>query len=303
MRRLADVLKEKTIPFRTGVPAATLCTFRIGGTADIVIEPRCVGELIEAVRCCLSLELPFAVIGRGSNLLFDDGQIHVVLIRTVALDTVRFFEGEVQALSGVSLARLAHLCAEQGSEALSFAAGIPGTLGGAVVMNAGAHGKSVGELVRSVVAYDFGADRVKTLFNHQLNYSYRNSVFQEKNMLVLSASLALGARCEPMDAMSKIHLLAVKRKATQPLDLPSAGSAFRRPAPDIALSRIMDELGLKGMRVGDAAVSQKHAGFIVNLGNAKAADVRELMLQIQNIVEKERGIRPQPELRFIPTEQ
>ena len=122
-------------------------------------------------------------------------------------------------------------------------------------------------------------------------------------MLVLSANLALGPRCDTTDAIAKIRMLAAKRKATQPLDLPSAGSAFRRPAPDVALSKIMDELGLKGMRVGDAAVSQKHAGFIVNLGNAKAADVRELMLQIQNIVEKERGIRPQPELRFIPTEQ
>ncbi len=301
MRRLADVLKEKTIPFRTGVMTATLCTFRIGGRADMVIEPRCVGELIEAIRCCTGLGLPFAVIGKGSNLLFDDGETHTALIRTVALDTVRFFDGELEALCGVSLARLAHLCAKKGSDALSFAAGIPGTLGGAAVMNAGAHGKAIGELVKSVVAYDLESDRIKTLFNHQLNYSYRKSVFQSENMFILSARLSVGSHCDPCDALAKIRHFAEIRRATQPLDLPSAGSVFRRPAPGILLSKIMDELGLKGMRVGDAAVSQKHAGFIVNLGNARAADVKKLILQIQNIVEKERGIRPQPELCFIPT--
>ncbi len=280
---------------------ATLCTFRIGGRADMVIEPRCVGELIESVRCCILLDLPFAVIGKGSNVLFDDGEIHTVLIRTAALDTVRFFDAEVEALCGVSLARLAHQCAKKGTDELCFAAGIPGTLGGALVMNAGAHGAALGDLVKSVRVYDFCSDKIKTLFNHELNYSYRKSVFQSRGMLVLSAKLSLNFCCEPCDAMAKIQVLGASRKATQPLDFPSAGSAFRRPGPSLPLSKIMDELGLKGMRVGDAAVSEKHAGFIVNLGNACASDVKKLMLQIQNILEKERGIRPQPELRFIPT--
>ncbi len=297
---LTEVLEQKDIPYRTGVLTATISTFRIGGRASLLIEPRCTGELIQAVQLCERMQLPFAVIGQGSNILFDDSEINTVLIRTLALDAIRVDGSEIHAACGASLMRLSNLAAARGLVGLCFAAGIPGTVGGGAFMNAGAEGHALSDVIKSVQFFSLESNKVQTLFAHQLNYSYRNSDFQNEKRVILSVTLALGEGGDPLLLQHEIEMLRAKRKAAQPLHQPSAGSVFRRPAPDIPLSKIIDELGLKGVRVGDAAVSEKHAGFIVNLGNARAADVKELISQIQNIVEKERGIRPRVELRFIP---
>lgn len=288
---------------RESVSTATLCTFRIGGVAALVALPRCKNELISAVRLARAHHTPFAVIGRGSNVLFGDGDIETVLISTRAIDGTRYTKSGVIADCGVPLAALSLATARRGFDDLSFACGIPGTLGGALLMNAGAHGHSISETVRSVQVYLCEKDDIETWFNDQLNYSYRNSVFQSKGAVILSAELAFQKNAAVVEILARIYALRTKRAQTQPTDLPSAGSTFKRTDPNVPISRVLDELGLKGLRVGGASVSQKHAGFIVNDGGATAKDVKSLIELIQNIVEKERGIRPQPELRFIPTDE
>lgn len=299
-----EVLRARKITHRRFVSTATLCSFRIGGAAATVVEPSCLGELTEAVSLCRQMEKPFAVIGGGTNLLFDDAPINVVLIRTTSLCGVRFLGGgRVKALCGTPLPQLASLCAARGLGGLSFAAGIPGTLGGALFMNAGANGKEMANVVRSVKYYDPTADQITTLFNQELSYSYRNSVFQSNFGVILSAELDLAPMRPCAEIFAEMKALSAKRRASQPLEFPSAGSIFRRPSPAVPLSKLLDGLGLKGKRIGGAAVSEKHAGFIVNLGGATARDVRALILEIQNLVEGECGIRPIPEIRFIPSQQ
>ncbi len=293
--------KARKLPFRENVSTATLSTFRIGGVAACVAEPCCVGELVEAIRLCIGNGTPYAVIGRGSNILFGDDRIETVLIRTVRLDAVRLLpQGRIHALCGASLPAVSALAAREGLGGLAFACGIPGTVGGAVFMNAGAHGASVGDVLESVEIYDPTVDKIETLVHEKKSENYRFSEYQSKNSVILSATLHLRESEAPAEIWAEMKRLNERRRTTQPLEFPSAGSVFRRPAPHVPLSRILDELGLKGKRVGQAAVSQKHAGFIVNLGGATAREVQALILEIQNITEREKGFRPKTEIRFIP---
>ena len=166
-------------------------------------------------------------------------------------------------------------------------------------MNAGAHGKDLGSLVKWVEVLYPKTGEIRTLFNKELSYSYRNSVFQHENILALRACLTL---CDPLDfnaVRAQMRALLAHRKATQPIHLPSAGSVFKRASGDISIGKILDELGLKGMRCGNAAVSEKHAGFIVNLGGATASDVCALIDRIKGIVKKEKGFEPITEIRFV----
>ncbi len=243
---------------------------------------------------------PYALLGRGSNVLFDDGMMPIALVRTTTIDAVRFIENGVLADCGASLISLSYLAARRGFADLDFCCGIPGTLGGALVMNAGAYTKSISQLVRSVRVLWPLTGEIRTLYHDELDFSYRNSLFQHGNVILLDAMLSFSETENPSEIHSRMRAMNEKRRVTQPLEFPSAGSVFRRPSPDVPVSRMLDELGCKGMRVGGAAVSEKHAGFIVNVGGATSADVKALILRLQNILEKERGIRPQTELRFIP---
>jgi UDP-N-acetylmuramate dehydrogenase len=266
-----------------------------------VIDPCCTGELIEAVTLCEHWSLPYAVIGLGSNILFGDQDIETVLIRTSGLDAVKCFpDGRIHALCGVSLGRLACLAAREGLRGLCFAAGIPGSIGGAVFMNAGTHAGEMSNVVECVDAFFPKTGEIKTLFNQELSFSYRKSRFQSENAVLIAATLQLIPGADPTELFGEMRELGLARKVKQPLDLPSIGSVFRRPSPDIAVSKIIDELGFKGKRIGGAEVSQKHAGFIVNVGGATARDVQTLIAEIQNTVEREKGFRPIPEIRFIP---
>lgn len=301
-RGVKDVLKERGISFEENVCTATLSTFRIGGRASLLITPLCQNEFLEALRICRDFHYPYAVIGKGSNVLFADQDFKMALVCTKNLNTVRFFEGDAIVDCGVSLSAFSALCARRGFADCAALSGIPGTLGGALFMNAGAHGKEISQLVESVTVYSPCEGKIKTYFAKELNYSYRNSRFQTENEVILRAYLALKSREEPDKIFEKIRDLNQKRRRTQPLDLPSAGSVFRRPSPDMPIGKIIDELGLKGYAIGGAAVSEKHAGFIVNRGGASAGDVKELIRFLQDKIEKERGVRPQTEVRFIPTE-
>ena len=301
-RRVFDVLKERGVAVRENVPTAPLCTIKIGGSVALFIEPICKNELVDTILLLKNMGYPYALIGKGSNVVFDDGTIPIALIRTTALNATRLHGNVLSADCGASLFSLACLAARGGFSDLDFCCGIPGTLGGALVMNAGAYGKCLAQYVHAVRVLLPRTGEIKTLFRDELAFSYRNSVFQSEDMVALDAELSLFDHDDPGEVFSRMRALNAKRRQTQPLEFPSAGSVFRRPFPNVPISRMLDELGCKGMRIGGAAVSQKHAGFIVNLGGATAADVKALILCLQNKLEKERGIRPRSEWRFIPEE-
>ena len=296
---LARILKEKDIPFAEHAPTAPLSTLRIGGTCRYLVRPRCMGELIEALAAIRQTGLPFLVVGRGSNLLFEDGEAPVAVLLTTAVNAVkREGAGDFIADCGATLSALSLMTARLGFTDLTFACGIPGTVGGGVLMNAGAHGNCLGDVVKSVTALDISTNKITTFFNEQLAFSYRNSVFQDGKWVILRTCLACHTIVEPTAALRERRALLTRRAATQPLDLPSAGSAFRRPAEGFALGRLFEELGLKGLAVGGAMVSKKHAGFIVNTGAATARDVRALIAKIRDITEEKCGFRPEPEIQF-----
>jgi UDP-N-acetylmuramate dehydrogenase len=300
---ISDVLNKRGVAHRAGVLTATLCTFRIGGVAAALIEPVCIQELIRAVDVCRAEGLPYVVIGRGSNILFDDGVIDLVLIRTTQLSGIRqISENEVRVLGGTALTAACYSVAKKGLSGLEFAWGIPGTVGGAVFMNAGAGGRSMEDVVATADIYDVEKRKIRTLINLELGFSYRFSNIQRNKAILLSANLHIQERKEPQVILAKMYEFAKHRRLTQPLDLPSAGSAFKRHCAQKPLSRELDRLGLKGLAVGGACVSEKHAGFIVNRGGATASDVRRLISIIQDTVKKDMGFEPKPELRFIPEE-
>ena len=299
MRAPENELKEADVPYRVNVSGASLCTFRIGGTVALVIEPRCRGELLHAVSLCQAARVPFEILGNGSNVLFEDGYLHLAVIRTTALDQIRVLPDGICVGCGVSLPYLCYFAARRGMSGLQAFCGIPGTLGGALAMNAGAHGKQISGLVRSVEILDLNTLKITTCIDFKKNASYRKHGFCGENTLFLSAELELSERAEPSEILAEMQRLRALRKATQPLDLPSAGCVFKRPLPDLPIGRFLDELGCKGMRVGGVEVSQKHAAFIVNRGGADAADVKKLMLEIQKKAEKERGMLLESEIRII----
>ena len=283
MRALEQRLKEKDIPFRTDVSAKQLCTFRIGGTVALVIAPRCEGELCVAVALCREGGYPFEILGNGSNILFEDGYLSLVVIRTTALNNIRVLHEGIRAGCGASLPRICAIAAAQGLAGIEALCGIPGTLGGALAMNAGAHEKEIAEHVKCVKKLNLDTGEIKTDFNIQKNALYRNIGFQHKNALFLGVELALVGGTDPQGLLAEIRRLKSLRRAAQPLEFPNAGCVFKRPCEGLPIGRFLDELGCKGMRVGGAEVSQKHAAFIVNRGDASASDVKELMQEIQKV--------------------
>jgi len=299
VRALAKRLKERDIPYRVDVSAKTLCTFRIGGTLALVIEPRCEWELCEAIALCRKGSIPFEILGNGSNVLFEDGYLSLAVIRTAALDVIRILPNGILAGSGVPLPRLCAVAAQNGLDGLQFACGIPATLGGALAMNAGAHGRSISDVVKKVKLVDTKTGEIRTDIHFEKNASYRNCGYEKKNTVFLNAELSLKADADPQALLAQIRHLKAQRKAVQPVEVPSAGCVFKRPHPDLPIGKLLDELGCKGMRVGGAEVSEKHAAFIVNTGGACAADVKVLMGNIQKIAKKERGMILSSEIGII----
>ena len=276
---------------------------RVGGTVGAVVEPLCTNELIEAVLACKEENLPFAIVGRGSNTIFGDHPEEFVVIRSIGVDALRISAGgRIRAGCGTSLSALCLCAAREGLAGLSFASGIPGTVGGGVLMNAGAYEGSLADVIETVTVFDIESGKIRTLFNNELSFSYRYCDLQQKRAVILSAVLHLPHKAEPGEIFAEMRAVAERRRCSQPLDLPNAGSVFRRSDPNVPLSKMLDHLGLKGMTVGGARVSEKHAGFIVNAGGATAQDVRTLIQSIQAIVKKECGFLPIPEVRFIPEE-
>ena len=283
---------------RLDEPMKNHTSFKIGGSAAAMFFPGSGDELSALYRTAFKHGISPLVIGNGTNLLVEDGRLDIIVIKTHGgLNGIeRTGERELTAACGVTLARLAVFAQEHGLSGLEFAHGIPGTLGGAVIMNAGAYGGEMRDVVvRTVSLLPDGTEKVTDGQTH--DFSYRHSRFSDTGETVVRAVLRLESG-DKLEIKEKMDTLAKKRRDSQPLNLPSAGSTFKRPAGGYAAA-LIDEAGLKGFAVGGAAVSKKHAGFIVNRGGATFSDVMDVMEHVSETVYTRTGIRLEPEVKII----
>ena len=272
-------------------------TFRVGGPADIFLTPSA-EELPAVLSVCREERVPVTVIGNGSNLLVGDQGIRGVVIcigsgmRGIRVDGEKIF-----LEAGVTLAAAAQQAAKAGLTGLEFASGIPGTFGGAVVMNAGAYGGEMKDVIVSVRVISEDGE-ILTLSKEELDLSYRHSVIPERGYLVIDGELLLTREKDPDQITERMEELKKKRIEKQPLEYPSAGSTFKRPEGYFAGKLIMDA-GLRGFSVGGAAVSEKHCGFVINKGNATAADICALMDEVTRIVKEKYAVTLEPEVKKV----
>ncbi len=295
-RLLADTRREYPETGVTlGEPMSRHTTFKIGGPVSALVEPKSIGAFVWLLRELNAREIPYFLLGNGSNLLVSDGGHEAVALSTARLDTLRFSGDSVICGAGVTLSRVAAGARDQGLTGMEFAHGIPGSVGGAVYMNAGAYGGEMRDIVESVTFVDTRG-QIRVLPGEECGFGYRTSVFQ-KGGAILSVILRLRPG-DPRKIRETMEDLSARRREKQPLNYPSAGSTFKRPEGGYA-SKLIDEAGLKGLRVGDAQVSEKHAGFIVNLGNATFSDVYTLMSQVTERVYERFGVRLEPEVKIV----
>lgn len=305
---LADVIRQAGLPgleegrLRYNEPMSRLTTFRVGGPADAVLAPAGPGELVQALRLCRQHGIPVTILGNGSNVVVADAGIRGLVVAFgppfSGIDIREEGSGwyEVRAEAGATLSAVAARCAAAGLEGMEFACGIPGTIGGAVFMNAGAYDGCMADIVRTTRVLD--ADFLEhAIGKAEHRFGYRESALMRDGTIILETHLLLRAgNRESIGA--RIAELGVRRRLSQPLELPSAGSAFKRPPGHFA-GKLISDCGLRGQRIGGAQVSEKHAGFIVNTGGATAADIRNLVRLVMETVRGSTGVSLEPEIRFI----
>ncbi|MCI7085463.1 UDP-N-acetylmuramate dehydrogenase [bacterium] len=295
VKNMADILKCEV---KTGEPMSLHTTFKIGGGAELFVKVKKPSQLAEIVKICNRESVPYMILGKGSNLLVSDKGISGVVI---ALD------GDFKAISVLdnntiycgSASSLAKLCSKALSlnlTGLEFGWGIPGSAGGALYMNAGAYGGEMKDVVYSVTHMNKDG-RVETLSADKLNLGYRTSVYRENGCIILGVTVKL-SQGDPVEIRSKMDDYMDRRKAKQPLDYPSAGSVFKRPEGNYA-GALIEKCGLKGLTVGGAKVSDKHAGFIINTGTATCEDVLSLISKVQEKVNAETGYFLEREIVYV----
>ena len=285
------------VELRFDEPMAIHTSFRIGGPVEVMAFPKNTEELSQILKVSKLLDCKTAILGAGTNVLAPDAGIPgLVICLKDGMDGIQQLDSTtIRVMAGVTMTRAAVYAANLGLSGLEFAHGIPGTIGGGVYMNAGAYGGEICQVCTKVGVMDMdGAFRELT--NGEMGFSYRHSCLEETGEIVLYAQFTL-VPATTEQVREKMQELMGKRKASQPLDLPSAGSAFKRPIGGYAAA-LIDQTGLKGFQIGGAAVSTKHAGFVVNLGDATAEDVKNLLSQVSDKVFNATGIRLEPEVRI-----
>lgn len=294
-KKIAELLPDVELKFSE--PLAKHTSLRIGGGAEVMAFPKNAEELAKILKTSALLDGNFAILGAGTNILApDEGVQGLVICLKDCLDGIEPLPGhKLRVMAGVTMSRAAVVAANSGLSGLEFAHGIPGTVGGGVYMNAGAYGGEICRVCSQVEVMNRRGER-RILTNEEMGFSYRHSVLEETGDIVLSAEFTL-TPAEPETIRSRMKELIGKRTASQPLDLPSAGSAFKRPAGGYAAA-LIEEAGLKGFRVGNAGISEKHAGFAVNLGGATAKDMKKLLQTVSERVYEASGIRLEPEIRI-----
>ena len=286
-------------------PMSRHTTFRVGGPVPVMALPKGTDEARAALTAAEEMGISPFFLGNGSNLLVDDRGAGCFVIKlTDEFGQIREADGGLETGSGVLLSRLSNFALEHGLTGLEFAQGIPGSVGGGVCMNAGAYGGEMSQVVLSVTALDPDGG-LRELTARECGFGYRKSVFSENRMLMLSARFRLEPG-DPARIKAKMDDFAARRREKQPLEYPSAGSAFKRPpavdGQPVYAAALIDQCGLKGLTVGGAQVSEKHAGFIINKGGATCGDIAELMAQVRERVFRETGVKLEPEVRRLGTE-
>lgn len=279
-------------------PLSAHTTFRIGGPALYYAIPENAEEIKEAMQFATEKNLPYMMLGRGSNMLFaDDGYQGVVIEVGSGMEQMEISEdGRVKAQAGISLSSMASAVARQSFTGFEFAGGIPGTLGGAVTMNAGAYGGEIKDCIVSATVLDENGE-ICVLSKEKLELGYRSSVIQKKGYIVLEAEFQF-EKGDSEEILAQMRELNARRREKQPLEFASAGSTFKRPEGYFA-GKLIQDAGLRGYRVGDAQVSEKHCGFVINRGNATATEVIQLMDDVQKKVYDMFGVQLEPEVKVI----
>ena len=282
-------------------PMSGHCSFRIGGPVRALAVPQDVTGLTKLCYLLKKHELAPYILGNGTNILFpDEGLSDLFIISTEKLTKMFLLsEDTIYAESGVSLSKLASFAHQNGLTGLEFASGIPGSVGGGLMMNAGAYGGELKDVVESVVIHFLPEQALYELTNEQCAFGYRSSFFQKMPGCVILSGVFHLKKGDPDKIAEKMRELNARRRDKQPLDLPSAGSAFKRPEGGFAAA-LIDEAGLKGYTVGGAQVSEKHAGFVVNTGNATSHDVYDLMMHIRRTVYEHSKVVLEPEMIILP---
>lgn len=285
------------IELRVNEMLAKHTSFHIGGPAEVMAFPKNKVELADLLKVSGLLDCTPVILGAGTNVLAPDEGLSglVICLKDCLNGMEQIDDTSICVMGGVTMTRAAVYACNLGLSGLEFAHGIPGTVGGGVFMNAGAYGGELCQVCRSVEIMDLQGC-IRTLSNEEMKFSYRHSILEEQFAIVISAVFELTPKPSE-EIRERMKELMGKRLASQPLDKPSAGSAFKRPVGGYAAA-LIDEAGLKGFRVGDAAISEKHAGFAVNLGNATANDVKNLLSRVSDIVFERSGIRLEPEVRI-----
>ena len=290
--------EKEGIECQNALPLSSKSTFKIGGKADLAVFPKNATELEYVVAYLTDREIPYIIVGNGSNILFEDEGYRGCVIFTEKMNDVKIEGNRIYAGVGMSYTALASKAKAASLTGLEFAYGIPGSVGGAVVMNAGAYGRQTADVLESCDVFDAEKCELYTLTKDEMELSYRHSVLSEnKNLICVGATFTLKeGNKEEIDAVMRD--LMQRRISKQPLEYPSAGSYFKRPEGHFA-GKLIEDCGLKGLRVGGAEVSTKHAGFLINRGGATAADVLALEEQVKHAVLERFGVLLEREVRVV----
>ena len=295
IEKIKEVVGEKYV--KENESMASHCTFRCGGNAELFVTPGSIDELTQVVALCRENDVEFLVIGNGSNLLVSDQGYRGVIIQLDRnMEEITVDGTEIRAAAGALLSSIAVAARRASLAGFEFAGGIPGTLGGAVVMNAGAYGGEMKDVLKEVTVMT-GDGEIRVIPASELEMGYRTSIIKKAGYLVLGATISLKeGNLEEIKALTRE--LSEKRTSKQPLEFPSAGSTFKRPEGYFAGKLIMDS-GLRGYQIGGARVSDKHCGFVINAGDATAQDVVALMNHVTEVVREKYGVTLEPEVKFL----
>jgi len=290
LNKIADLIIKQNVPLKK------YTTFKVGGPALYFLIPETENSLLQLVEIIQNTNLPHFVLGKGSNIIVGDKGYNGIIIYTGHLDEINVKNNNIIAQSGVTLKNIAETAQKNSLTGIEFASGIPGSLGGAIFMNAGAYGSEMSDIIQEVSALKKNSGKL-ILKKEDLNLSYRNSIFQSKEYIITTASLAL-SKGNQNKIKEKMQKLNQKRKNNQPLEYPSAGSSFKRPK-GYYTGPLIERANLKGYQIGGAQVSKKHAGFIINKDEATAKDIVRLIRKIQKEVYKTSGVKLKPEPKFL----
>ncbi len=293
-----SLLQEKfrdRVQFNSRMSSYT--SFKIGGAADIVVFPENIDELSFVLDYIIKNNIPYEVIGNGTNILVSDQGIDGIVLILTKMQHITIEDNKISVAAGNLFSEVAQFAMKNNLSGLEFAGGIPGSVGGAIYMNAGAYGSEVKNVIHNVTYMDLNS-KICNLTLADLELDYRYSVFQKNRSIILSATFELEKNNDPEQIKAIMQKNNKKRRTKQPLNYPSAGSVFKRPKGNYA-AKLIEDSGLKGYRIGGAMVSEKHAGFIVNYNNATAEDVMNLIEVIRDIVDKKFSVTLEPEVKFI----